>query len=134
MAGIFVSHSSVDKEFAIKLAFDLVNEGFSIWFDIHQIELGEDIQRKIKSGIDSSDQFIVMLSPDSVRSSWVARELVLALDANPEGDRHFSASFLVPQMVYQHLTDPGGVMTWDLKSLRVEAEQLNFRPYEPHEK
>jgi hypothetical protein len=75
----FLSHSSKDKAFIRQLASDLAKEGIDTWLDEHRILVGDSITEKIGQGLAQSDFFVVALSENSVRSSWVQKELSGAL-------------------------------------------------------
>ena len=74
MPKLFLSHSSKDKEFARKIAKDLVKNGFEVWFDEWEIMVGESISQKIEKGLEDSDFVAVLLSSNSVKSGWVKKE------------------------------------------------------------
>jgi TIR domain len=48
MPGVFISHSSKDKEFVFKLAIDLLNLGFPVWLDAYELEVGSSLQDRIR--------------------------------------------------------------------------------------
>lgn len=75
MRTVFISHSSKDKQFAQKLALDLRGLGIGIWFDQWEIKVGDSIIEKISHGLKENDFLAIVLSPDSVNSEWVKREL-----------------------------------------------------------
>ena len=74
MAKIFISHSSRDKEFAIRLGTDLKEFGHVPWLDEWEIKVGECIPSKIEQGISKSDYVVIVLSLNSTNSQWVDRE------------------------------------------------------------
>lgn len=74
MAKVFISHSSKDREFAVKLASDLHKLGHEPWLDEWEIKVGECIISKIEHGISEADYVVVVLSPRSVESGWVEKE------------------------------------------------------------
>lgn len=76
---IFISYNSNNRDFAEKLANDLKLSGLSIWWDEWEIGVGDSIIQKVSEGIDNSGYLIVILSPHSVKSNWVKRELGSAL-------------------------------------------------------
>ncbi len=76
---VFISHSSVDKDFASRLCTDLQNTGLPVWFDMWDIKVGESIVKKINQGLEQSDYLVVVFSPDSANSAWVQQELDAAL-------------------------------------------------------
>lgn len=79
MAGLFLSHSSLDKPFVRRLAIDLVDHGMPVWFDTWELDAGDSLQGKIYAGLGDSDYVILVMSPNSVASKWVDKELTAAL-------------------------------------------------------
>ncbi|MDE5457965.1 TIR domain-containing protein [Bradyrhizobium sp. CSA112] len=78
MAYIFLSHSHADKPFARKLAADLRNAGHSVWIDEAEINIGDSLIGKIRSGLDQVDFVCAILSQASIKSAWVEKELEIA--------------------------------------------------------
>ena len=74
MASVFISHSSVDKAFAVRLAEDLDRLGHRPWLDEWEIRVGECIVSKVNKGIEDSDYVVIVLSVSSVMSGWVEKE------------------------------------------------------------
>lgn len=85
--GIFLSHTWTDKDFSRKLAKDLSNAGAKVWFDEAEILVGDSLIEKISIGIESMDYLAVVLSPESVKSEWVRREVEIALNQEIRGKR-----------------------------------------------
>ncbi|HET6597401.1 MAG TPA: TIR domain-containing protein [Anaerolineales bacterium] len=79
MAQIFISYSRKDIGFVRKLAGDLEKAGYDVWWDLTDLRGGDDWLRVIPSAIESSDSFIVVLSPNSALSDWVKKEYTQAL-------------------------------------------------------
>lgn len=76
---IFVSYNHQDRGFVERLANDLNAAGLPVWWDQWEIKVGQSIIQKVSDGIDSSAYLIAVLSPHSVQSSWVQREIGSAL-------------------------------------------------------
>jgi len=79
MRTVFISYSSKNREFAEKLATDLRASGVGVWFDQWEIKVGDSITQKINDGIHDNDYLAVVLSPDSVASDWVKKEINAAM-------------------------------------------------------
>jgi len=79
LSGIFLSHSSQDKDLATKLACDLTLAGFDVWFDSWAVEIGDSLYDRVFQGIDDSTFLVLCLSPSSVESQWISDELDAAL-------------------------------------------------------
>lgn len=77
---IFLSHSSADKPFARRLALDLDAHGIKCWLDEAEIKVGESLIERIRGGIDSVEFVAVIISPDSVKSAWVRKEVEIAMN------------------------------------------------------
>ncbi len=75
----FISHSTKDKPFVRKLAADLVASGVKVWLDEQRILVGDSVPEKIAQGLAESDFFLIVVSQNSVSSSWVKKELSSAL-------------------------------------------------------
>jgi TIR domain len=73
-AKLFVSHSSVDKDFVRGLCVDLAARGHQPWLDEWEILAGESITERVGTGIEDADFMIVVLSEAAVRSKWVEQE------------------------------------------------------------
>lgn len=87
MPSVFLSHCSADKAFARKLGKDLALKRLGVWIDEAEIKIGESLIEKISEGISSTDYLIVILSPNSVKSSWVSKEVEIALAREINGKR-----------------------------------------------
>jgi len=80
---IFVSHSHIDNDFGTKLAQDLrrvLGDESAAWYDVLGLQGGETWWDKIVEELLARDVFIVVLSPDSMNSPWVRREINMALN------------------------------------------------------
>ena len=73
-ASVFISHSSIDKDFVRSLAVDLSARGHQPWLDEWEILAGESIIEKVSAGIEDADFLVVVLSMAAVESSWVEKE------------------------------------------------------------
>ena len=76
---VFISYSRKDINFSRRLAADLEQAGFEVWWDISDLKGGDDWVRFIPSAIQASQYFVVLLSPDAIQSEWVAKEYSYAL-------------------------------------------------------
>ena len=84
---VFLSHNHADKPFVRRLAADLDNQGIPYWLDEAEIKVGESLIEKIRDGIDKVDFVAVVLSPNSVASPWVQREVDVAMNQEIMGRR-----------------------------------------------
>lgn len=77
---VFLSHSSRDRDFAIALKKALNRHGVKVWFSVHHIKAAKQWHNEIGQALNRCDWFAVILTPNSVKSVWVERELLFALD------------------------------------------------------
>lgn len=76
---VFLCHSSSDKLFVDRLASDLEKVNIGVWYDKWEINVGDSLIEKIQEGLNNNDYLAVILSPESVISEWVKKELNSAL-------------------------------------------------------
>jgi len=76
---IFLSHASADRRFADKLARMLRQHGLPVWYSRTHLRGAQQWQEEIGLALRRCDWFVVILSPKSVKSMWVKRELSHAL-------------------------------------------------------
>ena len=79
---VFISYSRVDSDFARRLNEALQLQGKTTWFDQESIPSGTDYQQEIELGIESSDNFLFIISPQSVKSPYCAEEVAYAQKLN----------------------------------------------------
>lgn len=87
MSSVFLSHSSKDKAFAKRLARDLKAHALRVWVDEAEMLVGDSLIGKLEEGIREMEYLGVLLSPDSVRSEWVQREVEIALNQEIKGKK-----------------------------------------------
>ncbi len=79
---VFISYSRADSDFARKLNEALLDVGKLTWFDQESIASGADFEQEIDRGIESSDNFLFIISPKSVNSVFCAKEVEYAQSLN----------------------------------------------------
>lgn len=76
---VFLSHSHKDKAFTAKLAEELRRHGIAAWYSERNIAGAQQWLDEIGAALERCDWFIVILTPDAVKSKWVKREISDAL-------------------------------------------------------
>ena len=77
---IFMSHSSQDRDFVVKLAEGLTAAGFRPWVDVDAIPDGSSWAREIEKAVTDCGALVVVMSKPARESEWVEREILLALE------------------------------------------------------
>ena len=78
MSQIFISYSRRDNDFVDRLVTELEARGVDVWVDTGEILAGEAWRRTIVEAIRSCQVFVILISPKSVQSENVTKELTLA--------------------------------------------------------
>ena len=84
---IFLSHSDQDREFASSLAETIRFHGIPVWYSRTNIVGAQQWHDEIGAALIRCDWFVLILSPNSVESVWVKRELLFALQQNRFEDK-----------------------------------------------
>jgi hypothetical protein len=77
---VFLSHSSRNRTKARRLAEIMRKHGIPVWYSETNINGAQDRHEEIGRALKRCDWFIVLLSRNSVKSTWVKRELLYALN------------------------------------------------------
>lgn len=72
---VFISHSSKNTWIAHQMSKELEALGASTWLDSKDLRGGDIWQEKILKAIEDCQEGLVLVSPDSVNSWWVAFEI-----------------------------------------------------------
>ena len=79
---VFLSHSSQDRQFASDIVTVMTRHQVPVWYSQTNILGAQQWQVEIGAALQRCDWFAVILSPRSVESMWVKRELSYALQQN----------------------------------------------------
>ena len=74
----FISYSTPDQPFSDRLHADLQSKGVRCWFAPHDVKGGRKLHEQIDEAIRVYDQLLLILSPASMSSEWVATEIAKA--------------------------------------------------------
>ena len=77
---LFLSHASADRPFVNKLATFLTVRKIPFWYSKRHLVGAQQWHDEIGKALQSCDWFLVVISPAAVRSKWVKRELMYALN------------------------------------------------------
>jgi formylglycine-generating enzyme required for sulfatase activity len=78
MAKIFISYSRKDSAIVDNIHNKLSASGFDIWLDRENMQGGDLWRRQIVDAISTCLAFVIVLSPNSIQSNNVRKELALA--------------------------------------------------------
>ncbi|HMF55019.1 MAG TPA: toll/interleukin-1 receptor domain-containing protein [Pyrinomonadaceae bacterium] len=84
---VFLSHSSLDEPFVSTLADVMRRHGIPVWYSQTNIIGAQQWHDEIGAALKRCDWFVLILSPNSVKSLWVKREILFALNDNRYADK-----------------------------------------------
>jgi hypothetical protein len=87
MREVFLSHASQDHAKARRLRELLVTHNVPVWFSPHHIQGAQQWQDEIGEALGRCGWFMLLLTPDAVKSMWIKRELNYALIKKRYEDR-----------------------------------------------
>ncbi len=105
---VFMSYSQADKDFAQELASRLSRAGLAVFDPLEDISVGENFSLKMGKALEKSNAMVVLLSPDSMKSESVRRDIDFAL-VSPNFEHR-----LIPVLV-----QPTDEIPWILSQLRL---------------
>lgn len=73
---VFISYSSQDRPWALKLEADLQQRGLRVFLDRNRLEAGNEWQDQLRQALDGSQHLLVLWSGKSRDSAWVQTEIV----------------------------------------------------------
>lgn len=84
---VFPSHSNLDRAFANELAGVIGRHGIPFWYSNRNIVGAQQWHDEIGAALRRCDWLVVLLSPQSVESIWVKREVLFALNDHRYAER-----------------------------------------------
>lgn len=77
----FFSYPSADADFARELVDHVArHENVDLWWDGHSIAIGRELTETLRAGIEASERFVLIASPEAAHSRYVLLEVQAALE------------------------------------------------------
>ncbi|HEX7676640.1 MAG TPA: toll/interleukin-1 receptor domain-containing protein, partial [Thermoanaerobaculia bacterium] len=77
---VFISHSSRDDAIVAAIRDALLACGVDVWDDARQLVAGDLLEPELLRVLDGSRALVAVLSPRTINSKWVTKEIRYALD------------------------------------------------------
>ncbi len=98
----FISYSARDTQFADRLHSDLQNRGVRCWFAPHDMPIAADIWDTIDEARRLRDRVLLILSENSVQSTWVEDEAKTAYAEERVRGHRILFPVRIDDSVFQH--------------------------------
>ena len=105
---IFISHASADDGFVAELRQALESHKLPVWVNSRNLRSGGKLVPEIETAIEQARHVLVVLSPDTVNSPWVRREVKKALEVE---QRRQADGYRVIPLLLPGIT-PGALGNW----------------------
>lgn len=112
---VFLSHSSVDKPWVIKLKDALVRYGLSVWLDKDEIRPGDLFGEALEQALDNCRAVALIISPEAINSGWFKEEYYRALSLATDRQTH-----LIP-VILRDVELPGFLLSRNWVDFRNET-------------
>jgi hypothetical protein len=107
-AHIFISHASQDDDFVKQLRTALESHQLPVWVDSRNLRGGAKLAPEIEQAIETARQTIVVLSPNTINSPWVRREIQKAIEV--ERQRKADGYRMIPLLLPG--VEPSALALW----------------------
>jgi hypothetical protein len=94
---IFLSYSSKDLVFVCRLAKRLSKDGVRVWLDKADLKIGDSLIHRISEAVEQADFVGAVISHNSITSSWVQKELSMAVAKEIYTDKVVVLPILIDQ-------------------------------------
>jgi len=109
---VFISHLQQDNALAKKVAKTLEEVGLEVW-DAQDILPGDNWFKEISESLEQSQAMVVLITPESLGSMWIRKEIEYAL-----GNESFSGR-LIPVVIGRLEDMPKENLPWILRHLNI---------------
>jgi len=94
---IFISHATQDDDFVKQLRLELENLGLPVWVDSRNLRGGQALAPEIQQAIENARQVLVVLSPNTINSPWVRKEIKMAQAVEHQKEK--GGNFVIPLLL-----------------------------------
>src|SRR6266436_5418835 len=94
---VFISHATRDDAFVQELRLALEGLHIPVWVDSRNLRGGNALAPEIAQAIKQARQVLVVLSPNTINSPWVRREIRQALQV--QKSRHADGYRVIPLLL-----------------------------------
>jgi hypothetical protein len=126
----FISYSSKDQAFAERLHADLQSYSIRCWFAPEDMKIGDKIRPRIDDAIRIHDKLLLILSKNSIDSSWVEKEVETAF----EKEHHQNKLVLFPIRLDDIVMETEQAWAADIRRTRHIGEFSRWKEHDQYQK
>lgn len=126
----FISYTSKDEGFAQRLYADLQAKGIRCWYAPEDMKIGDKIRPRIDEVIHLHEKLLLILSENSINSSWVEKEVETAF----EKENNRKDTVLFPIQLDDAVMDIKTGWPADIKRTRNIGDFKNWKDLESYKK
>ncbi len=111
---VFISYSHTDDKLAAKIEYELGKRDVSVSRDLAFLKPGQEYAQALQQEVKGTDCFIVLISPNAAKSTWVRREVNWALsEYEAKGLVKSIIPAVLPQGGWEHFPELHCFERWD---------------------
>ena len=80
---VFLSHNRADKGWVRQVAQQWQSLGLRVFFDEEEMRPGTDLRRILDNALENSRHIVLVITPQSINSDWVALEISATVSLDP---------------------------------------------------
>ncbi len=126
----FISYSTMDQAFADRLYADLQNKGVRCWFAAEDLKIGDKFRTRIDESIRMYDKLLLVLSENSIQSSWVEKEVETAF----EKEQQQSKLMLFPVRLDDAVMETSQAWAAEIRRTRHIGDFRNWKEHNSYQK
>lgn len=127
----FISYSSKDDDFAQRLYADLQCEHVRCWFAPEDLKIGDKFRPRIDEAIRLYDKLLLVLSENSIHSSWVEKEVETAFEKERKQD---GKTVLFPIRLDNVVMETDQAWAADIRRTRHIGDFRNWKNHDEYKK
>jgi len=126
----FISYSSKDQGFAERLYADLQSKGVRCWYAPEDMKTGDKIRHRIDTSIRLHDKLLLILSEQSITSTWVEKEVETAFERESTEDK----LILFPIKLDEGVMHTHQGWAADIRRMRHIGDFTNWKHHDSYQK
>ena len=126
-----MTHAHEDKPIVERIGSWLCkNKGLTVFIDNWSLTAGDSLLEKLGEGIESSDRLVAFLSPESIESNWVKKEIAAGVIMELAEEKGLGQKFVIPAIPGPPGPPGPSGSNQELKLVRVESDIVTLPEFQ----